>query len=142
MKFFLVTVFLASVGYVVKSQDTGDFMIAAHMDIIKNDYDAYFQKAQVGLEGNYFLSRKFTATAGLEVWTRTGASAVMGIRWYPGNDGFVRMRGLLGSNDDLSIGAGWAKPMSEVLKFEAMADFYLQGTFAIRAGFTLVIRNQ
>jgi hypothetical protein len=120
------------------AQEAGDFLVGLHMDLIKSDYDSYFEKAQVGLEGSYFISRKFAGTGGIEVWTREGASAVIGMRYFPINDAYIRVRGLIGAND-LSIGGGWAKPMTEELRFESMADFYFNGTFCIRAGLAFLI---
>ena len=120
-------------------QAEGDFLVGLHLDLIKSDYDGYFEKGQVCLEGSYFVSRKFAATGGIEVWTRDGASAVIGARYFPINDAYIRVRGLIGAND-LSIGGGWAKPMTEELRFESMADFYFNGTFCIRAGLAFLIR--
>lgn len=123
------------------SQNSKDLLLGTNLDLIKSDYDGYFEKAQAGLEGNYFFSEKFAATGGVEVWTRTGVSAVIGARWYPIRDAFIRARGLIGEND-ISAGAGWAKPITEDLRFEAMADFYFQGTFCIRAGIAFHIKNR
>jgi hypothetical protein len=116
-------------------------LVGINFDLIKSDYDGYFQKAQVALEGNYFFSQKFTATAGIEVWTREGVSGVIGVRYFPINDAYIRARALIGEND-LSIGGGWAKPMTEDLRFESMADFYFNGTFSIRAGLAFLIRKK
>jgi hypothetical protein len=112
-----------------------------NLDLIKSDNDGYFEKTQVGLEGNYFISRKLTGTAGLEVWTREKASAVIGARWYPVKDAYIRMRGLIGVND-FSMGGGWAKPLTEDLRFESMADFYFAGDFTIRAGIAYRIADK
>jgi hypothetical protein len=141
MNKLFIAVFLV-VPYFLFSQDTGNFLMGSHLDLIKSDHDGYFQKVQVGLEVNYFLSKKFTGTFGVEFWTRDGASAVVGTRWYPSTDAFVRVRGLLGGNDDVSIGGGWAKPLSETLRFESMADFYFEGNFSIRAGLAYLIRQR
>jgi hypothetical protein len=124
----------------VYSQYNDGVLIGSNLDLIKSDHDGYFEKVQVALEANYFLSEKFSATGGIEVWSRDGASAVMGTRWYPVQDAFVRLRGMIGKNNDISIGGGWAKPMTETLRFESMADFYFEGTFSIRAGFAVILR--
>lgn len=129
--------FIAIVSY---SQNPKDFLFGVNLDLIKSDNDGYFEKTQVGMEFNYFLSTKFTASGGLEVWTREGLSGVLGTRWYPNRDAFIRLRGMLGKNNDVSIGGGWAKPMSETLRFESMADFYFEGNFSIRAGIAMIIK--
>jgi hypothetical protein len=123
MKLFPVC-FLLLGAHLCYSQQQTDFLIATQMDLIKSDYDGYFQKTQVGLEANYFISEKFTA------------------RWYPSRDAFIRARALFGSFGDVSIGGGWAKPMSETLRFESMADFYFAGNYSIRIGLAYLIRGR
>jgi hypothetical protein len=119
-----------------------DFMIGISADIVKSDYDGLFEKIQGGVEVNYFISRKFTMTAGGEIWTRgEEISLVMGARWYPVAEAFLRLRGLVGAND-ISLGGGWAKPLNEHWKFEAIADYYFEGDLAIRGGFIYVIRRK
>jgi hypothetical protein len=122
------------------AQKARDWMGGINMDLVKSDYNGFFTRAQVGLEFNYFLSSKFTATAGVETWTRAKSSAVIGTRWYPTREAYIRARGLAGANL-LSIGGGWLKPMSENLQFEAMTDLYSNGYFSIRAGFAYFFRK-
>ena len=112
-----------------------------NFDLIKSDNDGYFEKWQVGLDVNYFFSRRFTITTGVEIWTRGEPSVIIGTRWYPTKDAYVRIRGLVGEND-LSVGAGWAKPMTELLRFESMTDFYFTGNFTIRAGIAYQIKSR
>lgn len=116
-------------------------MVAGGVDLIKTDNSAFLRKSQFGFEGHYFITRKFTASAGFDVWTDDGISMVIGGRWYPAEDVFVRLRGLIGEND-LSVGGGWSKPINESWKFEAMGDFYFSIDFAIRAGVVYVIRRK
>lgn len=124
-----------------QAQIAHDYMVALHGDIIKTDLDALFKKVQVGAEFNYYLHKRFTVTGGFEVWTADEISFVIGTRWYPTNDFFIRFRGLVGMND-LALGAGWTKPLIGNLNFEAMGDFYFQGDFAIRAGINYVFRKK
>ena len=142
MKRFLllpVIYLLATSSY---SQIAKDFMIGASADIVKSDYAGIFEKIQGGVEVNYFISRKITITGGGEIWSRGAeVSLVMGARWYPVAEAFLRLRGLIGAND-VALGGGWAKPLNENWKFEAMADYYFEGDLAIRAGFTYVIRRK
>jgi hypothetical protein len=139
MKFVLVAG-LVLFSITVFSQFNKGLLMGTHMDLIKSNHDGYFEKAQIGLEANYFLSEHFTATGGLEFWTREGASAVMGTRWYPVPDAYIRLRGMIGNNNDVSIGGGWAKPISETIRLESMADFYFEGDFSIRAGFAFMLK--
>lgn len=132
--------FLVLIAQQAICQDAKDWLVAAHMDLIKSDNDGYFEKVQLSTEGNYFISKEFTATAGVEYWTRGGFSAVIGARWYPSKDAFIRLRALGGVNR-LAIGGGFAKPMTEKLRFEALTDFYFGGDFTIRAGFAYIFRK-
>ena len=126
----------------VHAQIAKDFAFGVQLDLIRTNTSDYFERAQGGAEFNYYFSKKFTGTGGVEYWTGNNQlSAVLGMRWYPINDAFIRFRGLIGAND-LCIGAGWAKPFKESWKFEAMGDFYFQGEIAIRAGIQYVIRKK
>lgn len=124
------------------AQSNNDIMVGGSMDLIKTDYSSFFDKGQMGLEANYFVVRHFAASGGVELWTRQKSSFMMGMRWYPLDHVFVRMRGLIGAND-VSIGGGWVKPINETWRFEAIGDFYVAKTeFAIRAGVGYVIKSK
>lgn len=138
---FLVFLSLVFTANITSAQIGGDFLIGGYADIIKTDNDGFMQKAQFGAEFNYFIDRKFTGTAGIDIWTDDKASFVIGGRWYPVDIFFVRARGLIGEND-LSLGAGWNKPFNENWRFEAIADFYFKGEFGIRAGLAYTIRKK
>jgi hypothetical protein len=138
MKYLLSVVTLLFFQHFLFAQKKGDHMLGINMDLIKSDYPGFFTKAQVSFEGNYFFSPKFTGTVGIEAWTRGRSSGVIGTRWYPTKEAYIRVRGLIGANL-VSIGGGWLKPMTEDLQFEAMTDFYTNGYFSIRAGFAYFI---
>src|SRR5689334_7758672 len=122
MKRLILCIIILLTSATAYSQIAKDWMIGASVDLVKSDYNEIFGKIQAGAEVNYFFSRKFTATAGVEYWTASpGTSAVMGARWYPIRDAFLRVRGLIGAND-IAIGGGWAKPLNESWRFEAMGD--------------------
>ncbi|RAV97688.1 hypothetical protein [Pseudochryseolinea flava] len=139
--FFLTTAVLFFTALNVSAQIAKDFMVGGGFDLIKTDNDGFLGKGQFATEGHYFVTRQFTLSSGLEVWTDEGVSLSLGARWFPVEEAFVRMRGLIGEND-LVIGGGWTKPVNENLRFEAMADFYFEGEFAIRAGLMYVIRRK
>ncbi len=122
------------------AQIAGDYLVGLQADLVKTDNSGVFEKAQFGAELNYFVTKNLTGTTGFEIWTGNDLSFLIGARWYPREDGFVRVRGLIGEND-LSIGGGWVKSLNESLKFEAIADFYFKIDFSIRAGFVYVIRR-
>jgi hypothetical protein len=138
---FLVLISILLLPFTASSQDHGDVLLGSHMDLIKSNNEGYFEGVQIGLEGNYFLDKKIAGTAGIEIWNRQGLSGVLGGRWYPTPDAYIRMRGLLGAND-LSIGGGFAKPIGELIRIEAMSDFYFDGNFTIRAGFAFLVKKK
>ncbi|MBT1705744.1 hypothetical protein [Chryseosolibacter indicus] len=138
---YLILISSFCFSYNCIAQSAKDFIIGTQLDLIKSDYDVYFSKAQAGLEVNYFITEQYTATAGLEIWTDDETSAVVGMRWYPIVDGFIRLRGLIGAND-VSIGGGWAKPFSETWRVEAITDFYFEGNFSIRVGLAYLFRKK
>lgn len=118
-----------------------DILIGTNIDLIKTDNNTFLGKSQIGMEGNYFLSNRFSATGGLDLWTDNGVSLVTGLRWYPDQEAFVRLRGMVGAINDLSLGGGWTQPISGNWRFEAIGDFYFSIDFAIRAGVVYVIRR-
>jgi hypothetical protein len=116
-------------------------MIGLQADLIKTNNSGYFQRFQTGAEGNYFFTKKFSATGGVEYWSGTRQlSLTTGARWYPIEEAFIRFRGLLGAND-FAVGGGWSMPVKKNLRFEALGDFYFAGHITIRAGFTYLLIN-
>lgn len=135
----LVLLLLAT--QVCHSQAKGDILIGLQADLIKTNNSGYFQRSQTGVDGNYFFHKKFSATGGIEYWSANKQfSIVTGARWYPTEDAFIRVRGLLGAND-FAIGGGWSMPVKEKIRFEALSDFYFAGHITIRAGFTYTLMN-
>lgn len=123
-----------------KAQIAHDIIVGGYTDLMKTDYNELLRKAQFGVEGNYFITRDFTATAGFDIWTDDELSFIIGTRWFPVEEAFIRARGYIGQND-LSIGAGWTKPLTPDFKLEAIGDFYFSVDFAIRIGVVYIIRR-
>jgi hypothetical protein len=140
-KSVLAFLFAIIFGHVF-SQVKNDLLIGVQADLIKTNTAGYFKRFQVGAEGNFFFSEKFTITGGVEYWTQVRQfSLVAGGRWYPTSDAFLRVRGLLGAND-FSLGGGWSRPVTNDFRFEALSDFYFAGHITIRAGFTYTFRKK
>src|SRR5882672_9582563 len=137
-KVVLTTLFAISLC-TVKAQSTNDVLVGGGIDVIKTDNIQVFDKAQVGLEVNYFVVRHFAVGGGAELWTNQRNSFVMGMRWYADENIFLRLRGLIGAND-VSLGVGWSKPIATSWRLEVMGDFYFQGDFGLRTGLAYVIR--
>lgn len=124
------------------AQSSHDVMVSGSLDLIKTDFSGFVEKAQLSVEGNYFITRKFSAGAGVEFWTGDVTSFTLGGRYYLLDNFFVRFRGLIGAND-AALGAGWTKPLNETWQFEAMGDFYFgQTEFAIRAGVSYILKHK
>lgn len=136
MKIVMRALFLLIILYVIATpgfpQRARQFMIGVHSDLIKSDNDGFFDKLQTGAEGSFYLSRKFAITTAVEWWTGEKVILIPGVRFRPIDEAFVRVRGLI--NEDLSVGGGFAKPLSDQWWVEAITDFYFEGHMAIRAG--------
>lgn len=132
MPFLVLSLFFSLYCTICFPQRAQRIMIGAHADLIKSDNDGFFEKMQGGIEASYYFSRKFSTTAAVEWWTRNAMVAVIGGRFCPIDEAFIRVRGLVGK--DFSIGGGFVKPLSDKLRIEAMADYYWEGNIAIRAG--------
>jgi hypothetical protein len=132
---------LLTLSHSIHAQIANDYMVGISSDLIKTDADGIFKKVQAGAEFNYFLHRKATVTGGFELWTDDEIGFVIGGRWFPTEDFFVRARGIVGIND-INIGGGWTQPLGEHFKFEAIGDFYFKGDFAIRVGINYIFRKK
>ncbi len=141
MKKFLFTLCATFIFQIAICQIAQDVLVGANLDLIKSNNSGYFERIQFGVEGNYFLSTKFTGSLGLEYWSEgSDVSLAIGGRWYPNADAFVRIRGLVGV-DQISVGGGWAKPLNEDWKFEAIGEVFTGGNIAIRAGLIYLIKR-
>ncbi len=139
MKYIITFIILITVYRDSIAQSTNDFLISGAMDAIKTDNNKLINKAQIGLEVNYFIQRNFAVGAGAEIWTGQKSSFVLGVRWYASDRIFFRFRGLIGAND-ASLGIGWTKPIDRNFRFEAMGDLYFsRPDFALRGGVSYVI---
>jgi len=114
-------------------------MLGTGMDVLKTDDSGIVDKAQLGLEANFFVKRNFTVTAGAEFWSNHNDSFVFGTRWYVTAHLFTRFRGIIGEND-FSIGVGGALAWTSNWRLEIMGDYYFQKEFALRTGIAYVIR--
>lgn len=140
MKKLSIVLFFITSSFFAFGQSSNSILIGGGFDLLKTDNTGAFEKIQLGLEGHYFVVRHFAVGAGAEIWGQNNSSFMMGMRYYPMDNVFVRFRGLIGAND-ASLGAGWAKPLDDKLRFEAMGDFYFADPqFGIRAGLSYVIK--
>ncbi len=118
--FFLV---ILGSALCARAQSSGDFMLGAGLDLLKTDNSELVDKAQIGFELNYFVIRKLTLSAGLEVWTAARESFAFGARYYFTDHIFTRGRALIGVND-FALGLGGAIPLKKNLRLELVGDFF------------------
>lgn len=113
------------------------FLFTAQFDAYKTDNRDPFEfvdKAQFGVEANYFLYDQLSVTAGLEIWTES-FRFVPGMRFYPIEPVFLRFRPLLGKEVDYAFGVGYARRITDNWRLEAMTDYYFEhSNLAIRFG--------
>jgi len=145
MKVFIIALLCILAARLACSQTITNVMVGGGFDLFKTDNRKVFDKAQVGLEANYFVARHFAVGGGVEIWTQHSSSFVMGMRWYADDHFFVRLRTLIGANQ-ASLGVGWSKPIAPDWRVEALGDFYLDGNlagsapaFALRAGVAYIL---
>ncbi|MCO5271070.1 MAG: hypothetical protein M9954_05375 [Cyclobacteriaceae bacterium] len=140
MKKFLMIALMFGMAHVVAAQSTGDIMIGGGLDVLKTDNPGLFEKSQIGIEANYFVVRHFAVGLGGEIWSDQKNSFSMGARWYANDNVFLKFKGLIGAND-VALGGGYAKALSQYLRLEGMGDFYVNSTeFGIRVGLAYVIK--
>ena len=140
-KYLLLLLIVFLLGFAQSSaQSTGSIMAGGGLDLLKSDIKNIADKAQVGFEVNYFLLRNYSVTGGLEIWTPGNESFILGMRWYPVENIFVRFRGLIGEKSEVSLGAGYWRNIDNHWRFEGMADLYFQGDVAFRAGVAYLFR--
>lgn len=119
----------------LSASSAGPWRLGVAMDLFKTDFASPAAKTQIGIEANYFFMRNFSATGGYEMWTNGGNSIILGTRFYPINPVFVRFRGLIKDNSDLSLGAGYVNSLTKNWKLDIIGDYYFnEGELGIRMG--------
>ena len=130
-----LTLLLGFVIISISSSCYGQLRIGAGIDLFKTDFNNIAEKNQIGIEANYFLIRNFALTTGFEMWSAGPNSVVLGGRFYPVNPVFVRLRGLLRSQSDVSLGMGYVKSLTRNWKIDYTGDYYFNaGELGLRIG--------
>ncbi|WKN32857.1 hypothetical protein PZB74_05800 [Porifericola rhodea] len=133
-KLVLLTLFFTALHLSVAQ---AQYLFTAQVDAYKTDNRNPFEfvdKAQLGLEFNYFLYDQLAVTTGVEVWTES-IRFVPGMRFYPIDPVFLRFRPLLGKNVDYAFGVGYARKITDNWRLEAMTDYYFEwSNLAVRFG--------
>lgn len=124
----------------VLAQRNGKFLIGGYADLYKTDIQEVGKKNQVGLELNYFINNRFTASGGAEFWSNQENAITLGARYYPSKRIFTRARGIFKNKTDISLGVGFYRPINEYFLIEGMADYYVkEGTAGLRIGITYIL---
>lgn len=133
-KLFATLAFLCLITLAAKSQ----YLFNAGVDAYRTDNRRpveFVDKAQFGLEFNYFLLTQLSFTAGVEIYTDGGSSFVPGARFYPIEPVFLRFRPMIGRNVDYSFGVGYGRKITDLWRLEVMTDYYFEySNVAIRFG--------
>ena len=119
------------------AQSKGSFLLGLGMDLYRTDNPGFAERSQIGLEGNYFFNSKFSGTFGLDFWSDRQTLVVFGGRFYPVDPVFIKLRGLIGDDSDVSMGMGYTRGIGGNFSFEGGMDFYFDpGELGIRFGLT------
>ncbi len=118
-------------------------LIGFNIDAYKTDNRRpleFADKAQFGVELNYFLLTQLSFTAGAELWTEGGLKIIPGMRIYPIQPIFLRFRPLIGREVDYAFGAGYARKITDLWRVEVMLDYYFErsdGALRVGVAYTL-----
>ncbi|MBS9525383.1 hypothetical protein KI659_15290 [Litoribacter alkaliphilus] len=137
LSFTLIFIFLSEVN---AQQGEGTIMFAGGGDIIRTDVPGVFQRYQAGFEGHYFVRYFLSLSGGYEINSAGPNQVSLGSRVYFVDPFFVRVRGLLGSQSDLALGAGYSHNVGYRFRLEGIVDYYaVTGTAGLRAGFSILL---
>lgn len=135
-RFFYLSLFaLLFCSSVSQAQLLFNFGIDAYKTDNRDPFE-FVGKAQFSAEANYFLIRQLALTAGVEYWTAPNRlSVIPGMRLYPIDPVFIRLRPLISSEVDYAFGVGYARRITDEWRIEVMSDYYFErGNAALRVG--------
>ena len=115
---------------------SAQWRLNAGIDLLRTPFFEPFPSVNIGAEVAYFITGSVAFTGGFEYWDKSDLfGGAAGVRWYPVNPVFLRMRGILASDPDLGLGIGYAIPLNSKWRIELMSDYYaVEAIFAIRFG--------
>ena len=121
------------ISQLAQAQGKGNFLLGVGMDLYRTDNSGFAERSQIGLEGNYFFASKFSGTVGLDFWSSRETFFVLGARFYPIDPVFIKMKGLIGDDSDVTLGMGYQRGIGGNFNFEGGMDFYFDpGELGIR----------
>lgn len=133
-KKLLFGILLLSISFSVSAQRK--LLVGGGMDVYRTDNTNPFKKTQFGMEVNYFILKNITLSGGMDVWSDPNATFLtFGTRIYPVKPLFIRFRGLVKDEVELSIGSGYGIPLGKKFWVELASDYYFeQKELGLRAG--------
>ncbi|HLW20545.1 MAG TPA: hypothetical protein VKX33_09485 [Cyclobacteriaceae bacterium] len=121
-------------------QAEGSFLLSGGVDLARTDAPGVIRRYQMAAELNYFHLHSLSFSGGYEFNYDRANHVTLGSRFYPIEPVFVRVRGLLGENSDIALGAGYSHNFSYRFRLEGMADYYAVSNVAgLRVGLGFLI---
>lgn len=129
---------LYSSGY--GQQAAGSYLLSGGVDLARTDAPGVIRRYQFGTELNYFHLHSLSFSGGYEFNYNRSNHVTLGSRFYPIEPAFIRVRGLLGKNSDVALGAGYTHHLSYRFRLEGMLDYYAVSNVAgLRVGLGFLI---
>lgn len=121
-------------------QGEGTYLVSGSLDLVKTDLPGVIRRYQFGTELNYFHWYFLSFSGGYEFNYNRSNHVTLGSRYYPADPVFIRVRGLVGKDSDLALGAGYSYNVTYRLRLEGMVDYYAISQVAgLRAGVSFLI---
>ncbi|AWW30924.1 hypothetical protein DN752_12735 [Echinicola strongylocentroti] len=125
---------------VMAQQAEGSYLVSGGLDLARTDAPGVIKRYQIGLEANYFHWYNISFSGGYEFNYNRPNQVTLGGRYYPLEPAFLRVRGLIGKDSDVAIGAGYTVNLSYRVRLEGMVDYYAVTNVAgLRAAIGILI---
>jgi len=121
-------------------QAAGSLLLSGGTDLARTDAPGVIRRYQLGAELNYFYLHSLSFLGGYEINYNRPNHVALGSRFYPIEPLFVRVRGLVGKESDVALGAGYSHNLTYRLRLEGMLDYYaVSNIFGLRVGIGFLI---
>ncbi|WP_137401421.1 hypothetical protein [Echinicola rosea] len=132
--------FLFGAKIVMAQQAEGSYLVSGGLDLARTDAPGVIKRYQIGLEANYFHWYNISFSGGYEFNYDRPNQVTLGGRYYPLEPAFLRVRGLIGKDSDVALGAGYTVNLSYRVRLEGMVDYYAVTNVAgLRAAIGILI---
>ncbi|QDH78302.1 hypothetical protein FKX85_04305 [Echinicola soli] len=125
---------------VMAQQAEGSYLVSGALDLVRTDAPGVIKRYQFGLEANYFHWYNISFSGGYEFNYNRPNQVTLGGRYYPLEPAFLRVRGMIGKDSDIALGAGYTVNLSYRVRLEGMVDYYAVTNVAgLRAAIGILI---